>query len=614
MSAPAFDAEEFISRTETRPGIYRMLNDKGEVIYVGKANNLRNRLRSYFRGAHDSKTQAMVNRVAGIEVVVTHSGIEALLLENQLIKKLKPRYNILMRDDKSYPYIHISTHEEFPRFSYYRGGRSSRGRYIGPFPNGRAAKHTLYYLQKIFRLRLCDSHMFSNRTRPCIQYEIKRCSAPCVGFIDGDSYRRDARLAQLVLRGRDRRVQERLTKEMEAAAEDRRYEDAAGHRDRLRELRTVTANQHVSRERGDFDVFACALSAGQCCVQLFMFRNGINLGNRAFFPKAPEGSGASEILGRVIGQFYERHPPPTRIVIDGAVPEDELLTKALSERAGRKVFLLMKPRGDYSRIVKLVRDNANSALSRQLASRQTIGQQLEALGQLLELEESPLRLECFDISHLGGEETVASCVVFTEEGSCRQDYRRFIIRNVKAGDDYAALESALRRRYSRILNESGLAGLPDVVFVDGGAGQVGRAQALFAELGLSEIKLAGIVKGPRRDPTGDRLVFPDKRADIPLHANPSALHLVQQMRDEAHRFAVAGHRGRRTKERKKSPLDSVPGVGAVRRRRLMAHFGGLQGLKEATAEDMAAVAGISTALAGQVHAALHPDRATDGFG
>ena len=614
MPAPAFDAEEFISHTETRPGIYRMLNDKGEVIYVGKAGNLRNRLRSYFRGAHDGKTQAMVSHIASIEVVVTHSQIEALLLENQLIKRLRPRYNILMRDDKSYPYIHISTNEEFPRFSYYRGGRSARGRYIGPFPNGRAAKHSLYYLQKVFRLRLCDNHMFNNRTRPCIQYEIKRCSAPCVGFIDGDSYRRDARLAQLVLRGRDRSVQERLTKEMEAAAGERRYEDAAGCRDRLRELRAVTANQHVSRERGDFDVFACALSAGQCCVQLFMFRNGINLGNRAFFPKAPEGSGAGEILGRVIGQFYERHPPPAKIIIDGAVHEDELLANALSERAGRRVSLLMKPRGDYARIVKLVRDNAGSSLSRQLASRQTIGQQLEVLGQLLGLEEAPLRLECFDISHFGGEETVASCVVFTDGGAHRQDYRRFIIRDVKAGDDYAALESVLRRRYSRILNETGLAGLPDVVFVDGGAGQVGRAQALFADLGLSDIKLAGIVKGPGRDPAGDRLVFADQRADIPLHANPSALHLVQQLRDEAHRFAIAGHRGRRAKARKKSPLDSVPGVGAARRRQLMAHFGGIQGLAEATAEDMAAVAGISPALAEQVHAALHPDRADDGRG
>ncbi|HRD48117.1 MAG: excinuclease ABC subunit UvrC [Candidatus Competibacter sp.] len=601
--ATTFDAKAFLKTLTALPGVYRMLNERGQALYVGKARNLRQRVSSYFRENHTSaKTLSLVAHIHAIEVTVTHTEAEALILESALIKQLQPRYNILLRDDKGYPYIQVST-GDFPRLSLHRGAKRMPGRYFGPYPNASAVRDTLNLLQKIFRLRSCEDSFFRARSRPCLQYQIKRCTAPCVGLIDRESYQRQLRDALLFLEGRSGQVIEDLAQRMEAAALGLDFEAAAICRDQIVDLRQIQQRQHVEGESGDLDGVACAAQGGAACVQVFVFRGGRLLGNKAFFPRLPEEADAGAVLGAFLAQYYLDKEIPPELLVSPAPADAVLLSQAFQERSGRRVAISAHPRGERARWLDLARRNAEHALTAHLSSQAGMRQRLEALRDALGLEFDLTRLECFDISHTGGEATVAACVVFGAEGAIKADYRRYNIEGIAPGDDYAALQQALRRRYIRLREEESR--LPDILFIDGGKGQLTQACEMLEELQVVGVTTVGIAKGPERKPGLETLYLSGQSRPIILPADSSALHLVQQIRDEAHRFAITGHRQRRAKARVTSVLEHIPGIGSKRRQALLRQFGGVKQLARAGVEDLVGVDGINADLAQRIYDAFH---------
>jgi len=601
-----FDAKAFLRTVTTRPGVYRMFDERGTVIYVGKAANLRNRLGSYFRSDPGStKTRIMVSHIADVQVTVTHTEAEALLLEHTLIKEHRPRYNVLLRDDKSYPYICLSTQDHYPRLAFHRGSTRGPGKYFGPYPSSTAVRSTLYLMQKVFRVRQCTDSYFSNRSRPCLQYQIDRCTAPCVGYISEQDYARDVEHARLFLEGRETQVLESLVQRMEEASAELDFETAARYRDRIQAIRRVRERQHVSGEGGDLDVVACRTQAAQSCVTVFFVRNGHNLGNKTFFPRTPDDAAEEDVLYAFLTQFYLEHDVPAEILLSHAVDDADVLAEVLRERAGHRVTLSSRLRGERRRWMDLARSNAADALGSRLASRAGMAARLDSLASVLGLDAPPGRMECFDISHTRGEATVASCVVFGPEGALRREYRRFNIDHIEPGDDYAAMRQAVQRRYSRLQRED--RPLPDIVFIDGGKGQLGQAREVMDELGIGpgEMLPVGIAKGPERKPGMETLYIGDTLNERHLAEDTPGLHLIQQIRDEAHRFAISGHRGARAKSRNRSVLEDIPGLGPKRRAQLLKHFGGLQGVRKAGVEDLAAVPGISTKLARIIYDATH---------
>ncbi len=600
----AFDAAAFLKTVTHRPGVYQMLNAEGDTIYVGKAGNLKKRVSSYFqKDPGSAKTRVMVAQIAGVELTVTSNEIEALLLENNLIKEKRPRYNILLRDDKSYPFLFISTAEAFPRISYRRGGRKQPGKYIGPYPHAGAVKKTLRYIQKLFRVRQCEDSYFRNRSRPCLQYQINRCSAPCVGLVDEADYRRDVEMTIKVLEGRTSEVVQSLVTEMEESATALKFERAASLRDQVKNLKAVNQSQYVESGRGNIDVVAGYLNGGQSCVQIFFVRNGVNLGNKAFYPSTPAGATVDEVVTGFITQFYLQHEVPGRVITHSTIDSVALIEEALALRVGHPVEIANNVRGEQRKWIENALDNAKIALEARLASRSGMAQRQDQLRKLLELDDLPQRMECFDISHLSGEATVASCVVFGVEGAIKAEYRRFQIKDITPGDDYAAMRQALTRRYTRLLKENRR--IPEVLFIDGGKGQVGVAMEVIEELQLTEMQIVGVAKGPERRPGEESLLLCRTGAELQMQHDSPALHLIQQIRDEAHRYAVAGHRASRGKARRKSVLEDIPGLGPKRRRALLTHFGGLRELKSASAEDIAGIPGISSHLAQLVYDFFH---------
>jgi len=601
-----FDAQAFLKSVTSKPGIYRMYNADGKVMYVGKARNLKKRLQSYFRATGLSpKTELLVSQIADVDVTVTHTESEALLLENNLIKEYRPRYNVLLRDDKSYPYIYISDKDKYPRIALHRGARKKPGRYLGPYPNSGAVRETINLLQKTFRIRQCEDSYFRNRSRPCLQYQIKRCTAPCVNLISEQAYRQDIKHALLFLEGKSSEIIEELVAGMEKAAAKKNYEKAVVYRDQISNLKAITERQHVSAEKGDIDIIACASEGGQACIQVFYIRNGLNLGNRSYFPALPEAMEIADILAAFIPQFYLGREIPTNIILSAKPTEASLLQRTLSEKAGRKITFSTSVRGERARFLEMALNNARQSLASRLVSRTGLLQRFEALQEALQLETMPVRLECFDISHSQGEATKASCVVFTQEGPYKSDYRRYNIKNITPGDDYAAMYQALQRRYRKSSEQDDERKLPDVLFIDGGKGQLRQAIEVFDELGINSVLLVGVAKGEGRKAGLEKLVFSDGRPDLHLDPQSSALHLILQIRDEAHRFAISGHRAQRAKTRTQSPLEDIAGLGPKRRQTLLKHFGGLQGISRAGVEDLAKIPGISTKLAQAIYDRFH---------
>ncbi len=610
----AFDAGEFVKTLPNKPGVYRMLDAGGTVLYVGKARNLKKRVASYFqRPAEHPKTQAMLAQVLGVEITVTHNETEALLLENNLIKSLRPRYNITLRDDKSYPYIVVVMEHEFPRLAFYRGARRERGRYFGPYPSASSARETLHLMQKIFPVRQCEDVFYRNRSRPCLQYQIKRCTAPCVGLVSKETYAEDVRHASLFLEGKNTQVVDALVTRMEQAATQLQYEQAARYRDQIASLKRILDKQYMSGEGGDLDIIASVVKHGLGCVQVFYVRGGRNLGNKTFFPKSAAAAEAHEILAAFIPQYYlgdavhgqaSREVPP-QILLNHEVEDVDLLTDALTQQAQRKVQIMRPERGDKVRWVELAQANAQHAIDTFLAGKATTLARFDALQEALQLDSVPQRLECFDISHTMGEATVASCVVFDTQGPAKADYRRFNIKDITPGDDYAAMRQALLRRYTRLQQEEGK--LPDILFIDGGKGQLTQAEQVLAELQVEGVTLIGVAKGVDRKPGLETLFLSGQEQPLILPADSPALLLVQQIRDEAHRFAITGHRQRRAKARTTSVLEGIKGLGAKRRHLLLKQFGGLQELTRAGVEDLTRVHGISSELAQRIYDVLHPD-------
>jgi len=606
--ATAFDSKDFLATLTSKPGVYRMYNVAGQVIYVGKARNLKKRVASYFtRADQTAKTRAMVSLIAHVEVVVTNTENEALILENNLIKSLKPVYNILYRDDKSYPYIHLSGDSEFPRLSYYRGGRKESGRFFGPYPSAMSARSSLDLLQKLFPVRQCEDTYFKNRTRPCLQYQIKRCTAPCVGFIDAVSYQEDVRHAVLFLEGKNNVVIDELAKKMEAAAETLEYEKAAQYRDQIGALRVVQERQYVTGEHGDLDVIAAVCNDEMGCVQVFFIRGGNNLGNKTFFPKHVEDAGVPEMLAAFIAQYYlDRdavNAVPAELLTNEEPAERELLEQTLAEQCGRKIVISDRLRGDRQRWVDLAVTNARSALDAHVAGKATLQKRFRALASVLAMEVPPKRIECFDISHTMGEATVASCVVFDANGPLKSDYRRFNIDGITPGDDYAAMHQALERRYKRL--KAGEGKMPDILLIDGGKNQLAQAETVLKELGITDVIAMGVAKGPERRAGMETLFLSGREQPFILPADSPALHLIQHVRDEAHRFAVHGHRQRRAKTRQTSSLEAIPGLGPKRRQQLLRQFGGLQGIARAGVEDLSRIKGISKELAQRIYEVFH---------
>ncbi len=601
----AFDAKDFVRRLPAKPGVYRMLDADGKVVYVGKARSLRSRVGSYFRADQlQPKVQALVRAVAGIEVTVTSSDTEALLLEHNLIKSHRPRFNVILRDDKSFPYVHLSAHE-FPRLSFYRGTRKLPGRLFGPYPSASAVHEALNQLHKLFRLRSCKDTFFANRSRPCLEYQIGRCTAPCTGLIDAAAYARDVESAVMVLDGRAEDVSARLGADMERAAERLDFERAAMLRDQLGALTDIQASQAVTRARAgiDTDVLAVAEEGGEFCVALMFVRGGQVLGTSTFHLRAPIGE-APDVLSAFVAQHYLEHDVPPRIYLSHAIEDADTLEASLAGRAGRKVRIRAAQRGYPQRWVELARQNAANALRMREAAQAGLDAQFAELAQFLGLDAPIRRIECFDVSHTQGEATSASCVVFGPGGPIKAEYRRYNIEGVEGGDDYGALRQALERRYRRRKQES--EALPDVLLIDGGPGQLAQAAAVLASLEILLPAVAGVAKGADRRAGQERIFLAGREAASILPPDSKALHLIQRVRDEAHRFAISGHRRKRARSRQTSMLEAIAGLGPARRRALLRHFGGLQGVLRAGTLDLARAPGIGPAMAQAIYEHLHP--------
>lgn len=600
----AFDHKAFLKTLTTRPGVYRMLDHDGTILYVGKAGDLKKRVTSYFRKSGLSvKTRLLVEQIVDIEVTVTRTEAEALLLESNLIKQHRPRYNILLRDDKSYPYIYLSSEQDFPRLCLHRGARRRKGRYFGPYPSALSVRDSLHLLQKLFRVRQCEDSFFANRSRPCLQYQIKRCAAPCVGLIDQTQYAADVERTVMFLEGRSSEVIDGLVAEMESAAAAREYEQAAVCRDLIASLSRVQEKQYISNQGGDVDIVACLTEKGSACVQVFYIRGGRNLGNAVFFPKVPLETSAADVLSAFLPQYYLGKDVPGEVLLSHALEDDEVLSKVLGEHAGHRVRVRANVRGDRAQWVRMALSNAELALTTHINTRKGFSGRLQSLTEALGLDEVPERIECFDISHTSGESTVASCVVFGLEGPLKSDYRRFNIRDIQPGDDYGAMEQALTRRYTRLKKGEGK--LPDILFIDGGKGQVSSACKALEELQVTDVRIIGVAKGPGRKPGLETLYIPGRSTAVTLLADSPALHLIQQVRDEAHRFAITGHRQRRARTRSTSPLEHIPGVGPKRRQQLLQQLGGLREVARAGVDELARIKGINRRLAQQIYDAFH---------
>ena len=595
----SFDSKSFLQNIGQSPGIYQMFDAEETLLYVGKAKNLKKRLQSYFRKTGlPIKTQAMMQRVENIQVTVTHTENEALILESNLIKDKKPHYNILLRDSKSYPFIHIDDSHAYPRLSFYRGDRSQAGRFFGPYPGVTAIRETLALLQKVLPVRQCDDVFFSNRSRPCLQHQIKRCSAPCVGLISESAYAKDIELAALFLQGKDDSLSSMLQNNMEQASKALKFEEAAGWRDRLNALRRVQSHQSITAGHSDIDILTVASLHGKVCVEVTFIRGGRHSGSNGHYPKVPLDYTEAEILSAFISQYYYQRPAPKQIITGVAIKDTEQLSRWLSDQSPHKVVLTHSVRSHRRDWLAMAQLNVTERLKRQLSESQTVQQRLDSLAKVLQFEESIKRIECFDISHTQGQQTVASCVVFTEAGVAKSDYRRYNIAGITPGDDYAAMRQAISRRYQRVLKEEGK--LPDVLLIDGGKGQLSSAVEIMRELQINQIMLVGIAKGEGRKPGLETLFLEGQSRGIKLDPHSAAMHLVQQIRDEAHRFAITGHRARRGKAQTKSILEEIPGIGAKRRQALLKHFGGLQGIQQAGVKDLNKVPGISAELAEKI--------------
>ena len=603
-----FDSSAFLASCSGRPGVYRMFDADAKLLYVGKAKNLKKRLASYFRKTGQApKTAALVAKIAQVETTITANETEALLLEQTLIKQWRPPYNILLRDDKSYPYVFLSS-GDFPRLSIHRGAKKAAGRYFGPYPSAGAIRESLSLLQKAFFVRQCEDSYYRNRTRPCLQYQIKRCKAPCVGLVEPEEYAEDVRHSIMFLEGRSNALADELSRSMETAAMELNFERAAEIRDQIGILRRVQDQQSMEGGSGNVDIVSAAVSPGGACVHLISVRSGRVLGSKNFFPQVAIEESVAEVLQAFLEQYYlgsmERDLPSELIV--NAVHEDfDTLISAVSELRDVELTITHRVRGTRARWQQLALTNAEQALGARLANRQHLAARFQALADALELEELPTRLECFDISHSSGEATVASCVVFGPEGPLKSDYRRYNIEGVTGGDDYAAMHQALSRRFRKAAEGEGK--LPDILLVDGGKGQLNMAREVLEELAVPDLILLGVAKGVTRKPGLETLYLNDAAHEFTLPGDSPALHLIQQVRDEAHRFAITGHRARRGKARTTSTLEGVAGIGPKRRRELLKHFGGLQELCRASLDEIAKAPGISKKLAESIYAALHSE-------
>lgn len=596
--------DRFLANLPTVPGVYQMLTGDGATLYVGKARNLKKRVASYFRKSGlPPKIAAMMSRVQDIQVTVTHTENEALILENNLIKKHRPRYNVVLRDDKSYPYIYLDDRSPWPRLSFYRGNRKEPGRFFGPYANAGAVRSTLAQLQKVFPVRQCEDTVFKNRSRPCLQFQIKRCSAPCVGLVTADDYLQDVEQAAMFLSGKDDSLHAYLAERMETAAQQLNYEVAAQYRDRIAALHRLQEQQHVTAGTSDLDIVVVQSEQGQFGVEVGFVRGGRYNGNKSFFPVVSLELPSSEVMASFLLQFYLNKTMPPEILCHPAPDSAATLAAVFSAQAGRRVAIKSRPRGPRARWLEMAQANGRQRLERHLLGQSSYQQRITALGRALGLGEVPNRIEAFDVSHTMGEATVASCVVFEATGPINAEYRRFNIRGVVPGDDYAALAQALQRRYRKVKEGDGV--LPDLIMIDGGKGQLAAATEVFDELQLDGVTLLAVAKGAARKPGLERLFLSGRAQGVVLKPDSKALHLIQHIRDEAHRFALAGHRGRRGKKRVASPLQQIPGIGSKRRQALLTHLGGFQEVARAGVEDLMAVPGINADLAQKIYAHFH---------
>ena len=607
----AFNSKKFVSSLTSRPGIYCMKNNSDKVIYIGKAKNLKKRVSSYFNRADSApiKTQVMMKQVDNIDVTITETESEALILENNLIKEYKPKYNIIFRDDKSYPYIYLTTTHKFPRFNYYRGSLKGKGKYFGPFPSAGSVKKTLNLIQKLFLIRSCEDNVFANRSRPCLQYQIKRCSAPCVNYITKEDYQSDIDNAVLFIEGKKEKIIKTLTEPMQIAADELDYEKAAKLRDQIRSVREIQEKQYAGGKVNDVDIVACAKNNNQACIQLSFIRSGLNLGSRKYYPRHIEEQSESDLIQAFLSQFYLNNKKlkkyPAEILVSHDIDEKTLVETVIYEKLKQNIKIKFKVRGERAKWLSIAKENAALDLRQKLAINENLTKRYKALQDLLSFAEPIEKMECFDISHMQGESTVGSCVVFGKNGAIKEQYRKFNIENITKGDDYAATSQIIRRRYMRLIKENNV--LPDLILIDGGKGQINVAKKELDELQLSHILILGIAKGPSRKAGMENLILSIDNEIIECDSASPALHLIQHIRDEAHHFAIMAHRQKRKKKGSRSILEEIEGIGNKRRQLLIRHFGGLQGVSKASINELAKVSGINKNLANKIYETIHDD-------
>ena len=602
----AFASKSFIDSLTQRAGTYQMIDSEGVVLYVGKAKNLKKRVSSYFRKTGVSaKTSALVKRIEDIDITVTETETEALILEQNLIKKHRPAFNILMRDDKSYPYILLTDKDQWPRLSFHRGPKRQKGTYFGPYPSVNSVRESMSLLQRVFKVRQCEDSFFKNRSRPCLQYQINRCSGPCVDLATEEDYQTSVELTRKYLEGKSDEITKQLEQQMDHASDEMQYERAAEIRDQIKALRQVQAQQVIEKGRGIIDVIAGSLERGQACIHILYIRQGRILGSRSFYPKIQLSETVEDLLSEFLPQIYlnghGRSDIPKEIITSNSFEGADALTKALEHLINRSVKIKHSVRGARAKWMELAVRTANLNLQARLLSTQTVNQRFESLKETLGFESMPERIECFDVSHSSGESTVASCVVFDSNGPVKNDYRKFNIKGVKANDDYAAMKQALERRYKRLVNGEGQ--MPDILLIDGGKGQLSVAKTTLAELGVVGVTIIGVAKGATRKAGFETLIFAETNHVI-TDPDQAALHLIQQIRDEAHRFAITGHKQQRDKKRRISALEGIPGVGPKRRRDLLKHFGGIVEVKKASVADLMKVSNINKQVAESIYAEL----------
>ena len=598
------DISHSLKNITSNPGVYKMYDSNNKIIYVGKAKNLKKRVSSYFSSKnHSTRIKRMISLINKLDFTITNSEADALLLENIQIKKHRPRFNILLRDDKSYPYIYVDTQHSFPRLSFYRGKIKKDGKFFGPYSNVYSVRDALNTLQKLFKVRQCSDSFFNNRVRPCLQYQIKRCSAPCVGLINQNEYNADISMSMKFLEGKNTEIIDILIKKMDKASGDLKYESAGSYRDQINSLRHTCEQSAISGEKGDLDIISAFIVSETACVQVFNIRNGVNFGSETFFPEIDESINESSLISIFIGQYYMNRLVPKEIILNKIKKDKKILESILSKKKSSKVLISNNVRGKRQQWVEMAEKNTLASINSKILSKKNMFNRFQSLQELLDLNEIPKKLECFDISHTFGEETVASCVSFTIEGPQKKEYRKFNIKTTDIGDDYAAMKEVLERHFSRI-KKSELQ-LPDICFIDGGLGQVNIALKVMEELQISTVQIIGVSKGRSRKPGEETIIMDFGKKKVQLKNNSVALHLIQQIRDEAHRFAITGHRKRRDKKRLKSPLEEIPGLGPKRKQILLKHFGGLQGLVKAGEDEIKKIPGINKTLAEAIYYRFH---------